>query len=60
MREILPEDERGPEYDAYLMRTTADELAKLSDRDLAPAIPEIRITISRLMDLVGRYNRSAA
>jgi len=50
----------GPEYDAYLMRGIAEDLAKLPDADLAPAIGEIGKTTSLLIDRMREFERGKA
>jgi len=47
----------GPEYDAWKMRGIAEDLSKLGDADLAPAIEEIGKTISILIDRMREYER---
>jgi len=47
----------GPEYDAWIMRGIAEDLAKLPDADLAPAIEEIGKTTSLLIDRMREYER---
>ena len=47
----------GPEYDAYLMRGIAEDLSKLDDTDLAPAIEEIGQTTSLLIDRMREFQR---
>ena len=47
----------GPEYDAWKMRGIAEDLTKLNDADLAPAIEEIGKTTSLLIDRMREYER---
>jgi hypothetical protein len=51
--------EAGPEYDAYLMREEAQELAALSDSDIFPALKEIELTIKVLTERLGEFRRVA-
>ena len=50
----------GPEYDAYLMRGIAEDLSKLGDADLAPAIEEIGKTTAILIDRMREFERGKA
>ena len=47
----------GPEYDAWKMRGMAEDLSKLDDADLAPAIEEIGKTTAILIDRMREYER---
>ena len=50
----------GPEYDAWKMRGIAEDLSKLDDTDLAPAIEEIGQTTSLLIDRMREFERGKA
>jgi len=48
------------EYDAWKMRVIAEDLAKLPDADLAPAIEEIGKTTAILIDRMREFERGKA
>ena len=46
----------GPEYDAYLIRTEAENLAKLGNIELRPAIEELTKARDVIDSVLRRYH----